>query len=209
MYIRRVICLKTLLKLGNCYNSEDIDFRSMNERWKREIFPFKTLFEWFRYDFSFSRYRGAKSKVIFNCLLCLSSSLSRVALTYPKLQTSDRQAISGKMCAKEVVHISRKKNVGQWAATPFTILCIMSLKRYGNFESLQPIEISRWINERSHLHRFQIDFCGKIFNFLVVLFTWILCQIYTIIEVKYPQRDIIKKNSYTWNWDGYFVANRA
>lgn len=109
MYIRRVICLKTLLKLGNCYNSEDIDFRSMNERWKREIFPFKTLFEWFRYDFSFSRYRGAKSKVIFNCLLCLSSSLSRVALTYPKLQTSDRQAISGKTCAKEVVHISRKK----------------------------------------------------------------------------------------------------
>lgn len=48
-----------------------------------------------------------------------------------------------------------------------------------------------------------LDFGGKIFHFLLVLFTRIelfhferiLCQIYIyiIIEVKYPQRDIIKK----------------
>lgn len=60
----------------------------VNDHRKRGTLPFKTLFPLSRYDFRFPSYRRAKTKVIFNRLL-FSSLWSLLALTYPKLETSD------------------------------------------------------------------------------------------------------------------------
>ena len=40
----------------------------INDRWKRGTLPFETLFDLFRYDFQFPRYRRVKERVIFNRL---------------------------------------------------------------------------------------------------------------------------------------------
>ena len=67
----------------------------VNDRQKRGILPFETLFDSSRYDFRFPRYRRVKKEVIFNRLLSSSSSLIRTSrshlasLTYLNLQTSD------------------------------------------------------------------------------------------------------------------------
>ena len=109
--------------------------RWINDRWKREIFLFKTLFDLSRYDFRLLRYRRVKGKVIFNRLPSPSLSLTRTSrshfcpLTYPKLQTSGRRD-----SWKNVVRISKKKyrSVGHGPIHNLRILlCIMeTLNRY-------------------------------------------------------------------------------
>ena len=51
----------------------------INDRWKRRILLFKTLFRLSRYDFRLPRYRRVKRMVIFNRLLSPSLSLTRSA----------------------------------------------------------------------------------------------------------------------------------
>ena len=85
-------------------------YQRMSDHSKRGTFPFKMLFHSSRYDFRFPRYRRVKKKVIFNRLLSLSLTLTRISrshlglLTYPKLQTSDRRD-----SWKNVVRVSTKK----------------------------------------------------------------------------------------------------
>ena len=56
-------------KNSNRYNSEDINFQSVNRRLlEAQILPFKTRFHLSRYDFRFSRYHRVKKRVIFNRL---------------------------------------------------------------------------------------------------------------------------------------------
>ncbi len=63
----------------------------VEDRWKRDTFPFKTLFCLSRYDFRFPRYRRVKRKVIFNRLLPLSSSFTLARLTDPFQSPDKRQ----------------------------------------------------------------------------------------------------------------------
>ena len=107
----------------------------INDRWKRGTLSFKTLFDLFRYDFRFPRYRRVKERVIFNRLLSSFLSHTRnsrshlVSLTYTKFQTSDRRD-------------SRKSRSTQFPGKIYrsldgaTIHNFCTFEHYGYFESL-------------------------------------------------------------------------
>ena len=126
----------------------------VNDRQKRGSFLFKMLFHLSRSDFRFSRYRRVKRRVIFNRLISLSLSLTRisrshfVSLTYTKLQISGRRN-----SWKDVVRVSRKK---MQVRDPFitSALC----KCYGHFKSLY---LGNQLRYRDKSKR---DFNGIIFS---------------------------------------------
>ena len=102
----------------------------MSDHQKHETLPFETFFDSSWYDFWFPRYHRAKERVIFNYLLLLFLSFTRisrshfVSLTYPKLQTSDRRD-----SWKNVVRISKKKcrSLGYGPIHNFCILLMETL----------------------------------------------------------------------------------
>ena len=72
---------QTLLKLEKIWiaiTPKIVNFkRRVRDHWKRGTFLFKTLFELFRYDFRFPRYRRVKRKVIFNRFISAFVAYSR------------------------------------------------------------------------------------------------------------------------------------